>query len=66
MGRMERLQGVQLTKFEDVYERTCLDGLSQGEAPEAVPHGGLSFIRTFAGSGSTPARSDPNGIPVYS
>ena len=36
MRRTERLQGLRLMKFEEVYERTCRDVLSQVEAAEIL------------------------------
>ena len=45
MRRTERLQGLRLMKFEDVYGRTCRGGLSQAEAAEILGMSERTFRR---------------------
>jgi len=55
MRRTERLQGLRLMKFEEVYERTCRDVLSQGEAAEILGMSERTFRRwrdRFAAEGA--------------
>jgi transposase len=55
MRRTERLQGLRLMKFEDVYERTCRNVLSQGEAAEILGISERTFRRwrdRFAAEGA--------------
>src|SRR5512133_564241 len=45
MRRTERLQGLRLMKFEEVYGRTCRGGLSQAEAAEILGMSERTFRR---------------------
>jgi len=45
MRRTERLQGLRLMKFEEVYERTCRAVLSPGEAAEVLGMSERTFRR---------------------
>ena len=57
MRRTERLQGLRLMKFEEVYGRTSRGGLCQAEAAEIL---GISE-RTFPALARSPRSERPGG-----
>src|SRR5512132_3867169 len=66
MRRTERLQGLRLMKFEEVYGRTCRGGLSQAEAAEILGMSERTFRRwrdRYEATGAEPAAGHGLGTP---